>query len=74
MAEGTLKLFTGCDMLHFNPKYKDPFSARATARIIIATNVRPPFRDRSDGDSVAIGSIAVSSHDPRGEAKQKSGR
>ena len=49
VAEGTLKLFTGCDMLHFNPKYKDPFSARATARIIIATNVRPPFRDRSDG-------------------------
>jgi P4 family phage/plasmid primase-like protien len=49
VAEGTLKLFTGCDMLHFNPKYKNPFSARATARIIIATNVRPPFRDRSDG-------------------------
>jgi P4 family phage/plasmid primase-like protien len=49
VAEGTLKLFTGCDMLHFNPKYKDPFSARATARIIVATNLRPPFRDRSDG-------------------------
>jgi putative DNA primase/helicase len=49
VAEGTLKLFTGCDMVYFNPKYKHPFSAYATARIIIATNVRPPFRDRSDG-------------------------
>lgn len=49
VAEGKLKQFTGGDLMHFNPKYKLPFSAKATAKLIIATNVRPQFRDRSDG-------------------------
>lgn len=49
VGEGLLKQFTGEDMMHFNPKYQSPFSARPTARLILATNVRPPFKDRSDG-------------------------
>jgi putative DNA primase/helicase len=35
--------------MHFNPKYKQPFSSKPTAKLIITTNVRPPFRDRSEG-------------------------
>src|SRR5215472_12932882 len=48
-AEGLLKQFTGEDMMHFNPKYRPTFSAKATARLILSTNIRPPFRDRSEG-------------------------
>ena len=49
LAEGLLKQFTGDDLMHFNPKYRDSFTAKPTAKLIIATNVRPPFRDRSEG-------------------------
>ena len=49
VGEGVLKQFTGQDLIYFNPKYKQPFAAKATAKLIIATNVRPPFRDRSQG-------------------------
>jgi P4 family phage/plasmid primase-like protien len=49
VGEGLLKQFTGEDLMHFNPKYRDSFSARPTARLVLATNVRPPFKDRSDG-------------------------
>src|SRR5262249_52009750 len=48
-AEGLLKQFTGEDLMHFNQKYRPTFSAKATARLILSTNIRPPFRDRSDG-------------------------
>jgi len=48
-AEGMLKQFTGEDLMHFNPKYRQTFSAKATARLILSTNIRPPFRDRSEG-------------------------
>ena len=49
VAEGQLKRFTGEDAMNFNPKFRQPFSARPTARILISTNVRPNFTDRSDG-------------------------
>ncbi|MCA9420501.1 MAG: DUF3854 domain-containing protein [Nitrospira sp.] len=49
VAEGLLKQFTGDDYMHFNPKYRTPYSAKPTAKLIIAANVRPPFRDRSEG-------------------------
>jgi putative DNA primase/helicase len=49
VAEGLLKMFTGGDSMFFNPKYKTPFSAKPNAKLIITTNVRPPFRDRSEG-------------------------
>jgi len=47
--EGLLKQFTGDDTMHFNPKFREPFSAKPTAKLIIAANVRPAFRDRSGG-------------------------
>lgn len=49
VAEGLLKQFTGEDLMTFNPKYRPAFSAKVTARLIMATNVRPPFKDRSEG-------------------------
>jgi putative DNA primase/helicase len=49
VAEGMLKSFTGGDSMHFNQKYKDPFASIPTAKLIITTNVRPVFRDRSEG-------------------------
>ena len=49
VAEGLLKQFTGEDRMTFNPKFKPSFSAKPTARILISTNVRPNFRDRSNG-------------------------
>ncbi len=49
VAEGLLKQFTGNDLMHFNPKFRKPFAAKPTAKLIMASNVRPPFRDRSDG-------------------------
>lgn len=49
VAEHILKQFTGNDAITFNPKYKDPFSAKPTAKIILSTNERPQFTDRSDG-------------------------
>ena len=41
VGEGLLKQFTCEDMMHFNPKYYPPFSTKPTARLIVATNVRP---------------------------------
>ena len=49
VAEGLLKQFTGEDLMYINPKYKTPFSAKPTAKLIMAANTRPPFRDKSDG-------------------------
>jgi len=49
VAEHILKQFTGSDAITFNPKYKEPFSAKPTAKIILVTNERPQFTDRSNG-------------------------
>lgn len=49
VAEELLKQFVGGDLLHFNPKFRNPYAARPTARLILSTNERPMFRDRSDG-------------------------
>src|SRR5262249_40607785 len=49
VAEHVLKQLTGSDAITFNPKYKEPFSAKPTAKIILVTNERPQFTDRSDG-------------------------
>ncbi len=48
-AEEPLKQFVGGDLVHFNPKYKEPFAAKPTAKLVNATNVRPTVTDRSDG-------------------------
>jgi hypothetical protein len=47
--EAVLKQFTGQDAMQFEKKYRDSFSGVPTAKLIIAVNSRPPFRDRSDG-------------------------
>ena len=49
IAEGLLKQFTGEDLMFINPKYRKPFSAKPTAKLIMAANIRPPFRDKSEG-------------------------
>ena len=49
VSEGMIKQFTGGDHMFFNPKFKQGFSAKPTAKLIFSTNTRPPFRDRSEG-------------------------
>ncbi len=49
ISEEQLKLATGGDLMHFNPKYQEIFSAKFTAKIIISTNERPSLGDRSEG-------------------------
>ena len=48
-AEGFLKSFTSGDPMQFEQKYKPTFSAVPTARLVLATNNRPRFSDRSGG-------------------------
>jgi P4 family phage/plasmid primase-like protien len=48
-CEGTLKAFVTGDRMMFERKGQDPFSARPTARLVIATNSLPRFTDKSDG-------------------------
>jgi putative DNA primase/helicase len=48
-AEDLLKQFVAGDRLHFNPKYQKTFTAKPTAKLILSTNERPMFTDRSDG-------------------------
>ena len=49
IAEGQLKAFVVGDPMEFERKYKAPFAARPTARIVAATNNPPRFGDKSDG-------------------------
>jgi P4 family phage/plasmid primase-like protien len=49
VAEGQLKAFVTGDALEFERKFKTPFTARPTARLILATNNPPQFSDKSDG-------------------------
>lgn len=49
MAEGFLKAFTSGDEMSFDRKHRDPISATPTARLILASNNRPRFSDRSGG-------------------------
>ena len=49
VAEGYLKQFTGGDRMHFDRKGISPVEAFPTARLILSTNNRPRFRDRSTG-------------------------
>jgi P4 family phage/plasmid primase-like protien len=48
LAEGVIKRFTGGDTLLVDRKYKDPVSAKMTAKIVVATNVFPVVRDITD--------------------------
>jgi P4 family phage/plasmid primase-like protien len=49
IAEGQLKSFVAGDLMEFERKFKQPFSARPTARLVLATNNPPQFSDKSDG-------------------------
>jgi putative DNA primase/helicase len=49
VAEGTLKQFTGGDRMNFDRKGIAPIETHPTARLVIATNNRPAFADRSEG-------------------------
>lgn len=49
VAEGTLKQFTGGDAMTFDRKNRPPLEAIPTAKLMMAWNLRPHFRDRSSG-------------------------
>jgi P4 family phage/plasmid primase-like protien len=49
VAEGNLKAFTSGDRMQFERKFKEPVEALPTARLVLATNNRPRFSDRSGG-------------------------
>ena len=49
VAEGMLKAFVAGDRMQFERKYRDQIMAHPTARVIIASNNRPRFLDRSGG-------------------------
>jgi len=49
VAEGQLKSFTSGDRMCFDRKNLAPLNARPTARLVLATNNRPQFSDRSSG-------------------------
>lgn len=49
LDEAIIKQFTGEDPMRMEHKYKDPFTAMPTAKLIIAANVQLPFKDRSQG-------------------------
>jgi P4 family phage/plasmid primase-like protien len=49
IAEGQLKAFVTGDPIEFERKFKTPFTARPTARLVLATNNPPQFSDKSDG-------------------------
>jgi P4 family phage/plasmid primase-like protien len=48
-AEGFLKSFTSGDAMQLDRKHKPPIQAVPTARLVLATNNRPRFSDRSGG-------------------------
>jgi P4 family phage/plasmid primase-like protien len=49
VAEGQLKAFVTGDPIECERKFKTPFTARPTARLVLATNNPPTFSDKSDG-------------------------
>ena len=49
VAEGTLKAFTSGDRMYFDRKGIPGIEAYPTARLVLSTNNRPRFSDRSEG-------------------------
>jgi P4 family phage/plasmid primase-like protien len=49
VAEGMLKAFVVGDPISFERKFKQAFTTRPTARLMLATNNVPAFSDKSDG-------------------------
>ncbi len=48
-AEAILKEYTAGDMMTFERKYKEPFYAIPTAKLMFATNELPRFKDKTQG-------------------------
>jgi P4 family phage/plasmid primase-like protien len=48
-AEAILKEYTAGDMMTFERKYKEPFHAIPTAKLMFATNELPRFADKTEG-------------------------
>jgi P4 family phage/plasmid primase-like protien len=48
-AEGYIKQFTSGDRMTFDRKFQPALSAYPTARLVLSTNNRPRFADRSEG-------------------------
>ena len=48
-AETALKSFVSGDRMEFERKYKDPIEAYPTAKVMISTNQKPNFQDKSIG-------------------------
>jgi P4 family phage/plasmid primase-like protien len=48
-TEGLIKEWTGEDPTTYERKYSAPFTAKATAKLIISANSRPTFTDKSNG-------------------------
>jgi P4 family phage/plasmid primase-like protien len=46
-GENVLKSYVAGDTMHFNRKFREPISAKPTAKIMIATNQLPRFNDRT---------------------------
>jgi len=49
LNEGVLKQFTGGDLIYIDRKGLPGIEVKPTARLMMATNNRPPFSDRSEG-------------------------
>jgi len=49
IAEGQIKAFVVGDLMEFERKFRQPISAKPTARLVLATNNAPRFSDRSQG-------------------------
>jgi|GEM_PF-979538 len=49
IAEGQIKAFVTGDPISFEEKFKTPYRAKPTARLMLATNNPPQFSDKSDG-------------------------
>lgn len=49
VCEGSLKQFTGGDVMTFDRKNKQPLEIAPTAKLMMAWNLRPRFKDRSSG-------------------------
>jgi P4 family phage/plasmid primase-like protien len=49
VVEGQVKAFVVGDAMEFERKFKQPFTARPTARLMLATNNAPQFSDKSEG-------------------------
>jgi len=48
-CESVLKAFVSGDPLPFDRKFLPPLTARPTAKLVVSTNTRPRFTDKSDG-------------------------